>query len=64
MCTDTYKGLANLAQQINESHAGMFLKIFQKWGDKPYTKAVKQDIFSHFSKVTIFSKQPDYLTEK
>ena len=27
---------------------------FSKMGDKPYTKAVKQDIFSHVSKVTIF----------
>ena len=48
--SDTYKGLANSAQQITESHAGMFLKSFQKWGDKPYTKAVKQDILVIFQK--------------
>ena len=34
-------------------------------GDKPYTEAVKQDIFSQFfestAKVTIFSKKPGYL---
>ena len=53
---DQYVQIHTKAQQITESHAGMFLKIFQKWGDKPYTEAVKQDIFSYFSKVEIFFK--------
>ena len=45
-----------------------FLKFgfFQKWGDKPYTKAVKQDISVSFSKVqqsNNFLKEPGYLTK-
>ena len=37
-------------------------------GDKPYTKAVNQDIFSQFfkstTKITIFSKKPGYFKDK
>ena len=41
----------------------VILKVcfFRKWGDKPYTKAVKQHVFSQFfktvAKVTIFFKK-------
>ena len=40
------------------------LAFFRKWGDKPYTKAVKHHIWSNFerynNKVAIFRKKPGY----
>ena len=36
---------------------------FSKWGDKPYTTAVKH-FFERYNKVTIFQKSPAILTKK
>ena len=38
------------------------LAFFRKWGDKPYTTAVKHNIL--VNKVTIFKKSPVILTKK
>ena len=44
------------------------LAFFRRWRNKPYTKAVKQDVFSQFLKgrtikVTIFKKKQAILTK-
>ena len=44
------------------------LAFFPKWGDKPYTKAVKHDILVNFERynnklVTIFQKRQAILTK-
>ena len=33
------------------------LAFFRNWGDKPYTKAVKQDVFKQFFKVITTKQQ-------